>query len=101
MEMHTRQSLYEVHGIRAPAQDRISSRWKGWGFAIFSKLKLALKAELQARRAAAELAQMDDRMLRDMGISRSEIECVVHRSEQQDHPQRANCRATSTARAAG
>lgn len=75
--MHTQQSLYEVHGISAPERNRSFSPWKIWGFAIFSKLKLALKAELQARRAAAELTQMDDHMLRDMGISRSEIESVV------------------------
>jgi len=79
MEMHTQQSLYEVHGISAPPRNRSSSRWKVWGFAILSELKLALKAELQARRAAAELTQMDDRMLRDMGISRSEIESAVRR----------------------
>ena len=101
MEMHTRQSLYEVHGITAPARVRLSSRWKGWIFAIFSKLRLALKAELQARRAAAELTRMDDRMLRDIGIGRSEIEYVVRRPEQQDHPQRANYRGTFTARIAG
>jgi len=77
--MHTQQTLYEVHGISAPPRNRASSRWKVWSFAIFNQLKLALKAELQARRSAAELTQMDDRMLRDMGISRSEIDSVVRR----------------------
>ena len=35
-------------------------------------------AELHARRDVAELASMEDRMLRDMGISRNEIVALVH-----------------------
>ena len=77
MEMHSPQSLYAVHGISIRARTRSRSRWTSLLFAILSQLAASLTAELRARRAAAELAAMDDRMLRDIGVSRSEIERVV------------------------
>jgi len=39
-----------------------------------------VKEELRKRRAIAELAGMDDRTLRDIGIGRSEIESAVRAS---------------------
>ena len=80
MEMHSQRSLYEVHGISIRTRTRSFSRWMAGAFAVVLKLKSALEAELRARRAATELASMDDHMLRDIGISRGEIEFMVRRS---------------------
>ena len=80
MEMHSPQSLYAVHGISTRRRTRSRSRWIRSLFAMLSRLTTSFKAELRARRAAAELAEQDDRMLRDMGIDRSEIESAVRRS---------------------
>lgn len=77
MEMHTPQSLYEIHGISVRARPR--SRWIARVLATVLKLGPALQATLRARRAAAALASMDDHMLQDIGISRGEIESVVRR----------------------
>ena len=65
---------------------RLRSRWTGLLFAILSQVAAALTAELRARRAAAELAAMDDRMLRDIGVSRSEIERVVRCTPRPNSP---------------
>ncbi|GLR89126.1 DUF1127 domain-containing protein [Bradyrhizobium iriomotense] len=79
MEMHSRQSLYEIHGIIAPQRRRtrwgkIARRAVTWLLAVFKSAKLAIAAELAARRGIEELAGMNDHMLRDLGITRSEIE---------------------------
>jgi uncharacterized protein YjiS (DUF1127 family) len=44
---------------------------------LLSRMRLALKRELQFRRAAAHLEDMDDHMLGDLGIKRSDIAHVV------------------------
>ena len=82
MEMHSRQSLYDIHGIGAPPRRR--SRWRSIAclgvariLAVLKGIKKAIVAELAARDAITELASMDDRMLRDLGITRSEIKSVV------------------------
>jgi|SRR5215475_922507 len=80
MEMHSPQSLYAVHGISIRKRSRSRSRWMRSLFSILLRLTTSFKGELRARRAAAELAEQDDRMLRDMGIGRSEIESAVRRS---------------------
>jgi uncharacterized protein YjiS (DUF1127 family) len=79
MEMHSRQSLYDVHGISARDKARLQLLWTTGIFALLTRVKSALRAEIQARRAASELAALDDRMLRDIGISRSDIEQAVRR----------------------
>jgi uncharacterized protein YjiS (DUF1127 family) len=84
MEMHSRQSLSEVHDISVLSR-RQSRRRPIAGTAIarvlafLKRMKTAIEAELAARQAIAELASMSDYMLRDPGINRSEIEDVVRR----------------------
>jgi len=84
MEMHSRQSLKEIHDISAPP--RRQPRWDSLMRRIIARAGTALKrikqvidAELAARRAVAELISMDDRMLRDLGITRGEIENSIRR----------------------
>src|SRR5215831_6943422 len=84
MEMHSRQSLNEIHGISAPPR-----RQPRWGslmrlsiarvLAVLKEITKAIDAELAARHAIVELASMDDRMLRDLGITRGEIGNLIRR----------------------
>jgi hypothetical protein len=46
---------------------------------VLKGIKEAIDAELAARRAIAELASMDDRMLRDLGTTRGEIQNLTRR----------------------
>jgi uncharacterized protein YjiS (DUF1127 family) len=85
MEMHSRRSLYEIHGIdapprRQPRRGRIARRVIARLLAVLRKIKAAIEAELAARHAITELASMNDHMLRDLGITRSEIESTVRRA---------------------
>jgi uncharacterized protein YjiS (DUF1127 family) len=85
MEMHSRRSLYEIHGISAPSRRQL--RWPPIArlaiapiLIALSRITRAIEARLAARQAITELASLDDRMLRDLGITRSEIESAVRRS---------------------
>lgn len=82
MEMHSQASLYQIHGIVVRRRGRsrpIVRRLVARILAFMTIVKRAIEAELVARQAMAELAEMDDRMLRDLGLSRSEIENRVRR----------------------
>ena len=86
MEMHSQRSLYEIHGISFPprrqaGRGRIARRAIIRLVVAFKKLKSAIEAELAARHAIAELADMNDHMLRDLGITRGEIENAVRRPQ--------------------
>ena len=85
MEMHSPQSIYEIHGITIQRRRRRSRLIARLAFtrilAFLKRIKIAIEAELAARHAIAELASMNDRMLRDLGITRSEIENVVRRPQ--------------------
>ena len=77
MEMHTPQSLYRIHGISVPHRPRRRSSLIGRLFGMLTALATAIEAELRARRAAAELASLDDYMLRDIGVVRGDIDRIV------------------------
>lgn len=83
MEMHSRASLYEIHGLsvaRRRSRSRPTARRLVVRILAFVAIvKRAIKAELAARRAMAELAELDDRMLRDIGLLRCQIESRVRR----------------------
>jgi uncharacterized protein YjiS (DUF1127 family) len=85
MEMHLRRSLYDIHGISAPprrqsAPGRIARGAIARFLAVLKAIKAAIEAELATRQAFAELASMNDHMLRDLGITPDEIEGTVRRS---------------------
>ena len=76
MEMHSRQSFYDIHGISIERRrPRLVARLLTARIAAFmTKVKRTIQAELAIRRAMTELAEMDDHMLRDLGLHRSDIE---------------------------
>jgi len=85
MERHSQWLLYEIHGVGAPLRRR--SRRGGIArhaitrlLAVLKRMEAAIQAELAVRRASEELAGMNDHMLRDLGITRGEIEGAVRRS---------------------
>ena len=84
MEMHSQRSLYEIHGIsapprREPRRGRIVRRAITRLLLFLKNMKTTIEAELAARAAMGELASMNDHMLRDLGITRGEIESTVRR----------------------
>ena len=84
-QMHSQPSLYDIHGISAPprrqsAPGRIARGAIARFLAVLKAIKAAIEAELATRQAFAELASMNDHMLRDLGITRSEIESTVRGS---------------------
>ena len=80
--MHWRRSLHEIHGIRAPSGGQL--RRPPIARLAIAQILIALRrmiseleAKLAARHAITELASSDERMLRDLGITRSKIASAV------------------------
>ena len=48
---------------------------------LLARLKRAIETELAVRHAIADLSEMNDYMLRDLGVTRCEIERVVRRPD--------------------
>src|SRR5262249_53789012 len=64
-------------------------RWLMRLLAALARARSAVLAEFRARRDVAELAGMEDRMLRDIGVSRSEINALCRgrvTRKQPEHP---------------
>jgi len=88
MEMHTAQSLREIHGIaveRPRAQRRIFRRLTD---ALLNWI-VAIRAE---QRTIDQLEKLDDRMLEDIGLRRSEIRAVARESRKRREKEWANAR---------
>jgi uncharacterized protein YjiS (DUF1127 family) len=81
--MHSQQSLYEIHFINVKRRRRrsrlIARRLTARIFAFLTTVTRAIEAELAARQAMTELAEMNDYMLRDLGIARNDIQNAVRR----------------------
>jgi uncharacterized protein YjiS (DUF1127 family) len=77
MQIHTHRSPYDVRGLTTWEKRLLRLVWIKSALAILADLKLTVQAAQSRRRAAAQLASVDDRMLQDIGISRSEIESAV------------------------
>ena len=78
MEMHSRKSLYDIHGISTQPRWRVLARLGiARILAVLKGITKAIEAELAVRRAITELTSMDDRMLRDLGITRGEIQNTI------------------------
>jgi uncharacterized protein YjiS (DUF1127 family) len=82
MKMHSQRSFYEIHGISAPLRCQSQRGWIARRafirfLAVLKRVKAAIHAELAARRGIDELAGMNDHMLRDLGITRGEIESAL------------------------
>ena len=81
MEMHSPQSLYETHRIsvmRAHLRRPLTERFGlAQVVAFLKRTGTAIQTELAVRRAITQLAGMSDYQLRDIGISRYEIESAV------------------------
>jgi hypothetical protein len=78
MQMHLTEYPYSTRVSKARASPR--SGWLMRLFTALSGLLSAVQAESRVRSAYAELARLDHRMLREIGVSRSEIRSLLWRS---------------------
>jgi uncharacterized protein YjiS (DUF1127 family) len=75
MKMQSPRSRYVMQSRVAYA--RLPLRWVSYLVAALQRLRSVIEEERRARRAIIELERLDDRMLRDIGIDRSEIDRAV------------------------
>jgi uncharacterized protein YjiS (DUF1127 family) len=73
MQIHTHRSPYDVRGLTTWEKRLLRLVWIKSAFAVLASLKLAVQAAQNRRRAVAQLASMDDRMLQDMGLAQSRL----------------------------
>jgi|SRR5690242_20321077 uncharacterized protein YjiS (DUF1127 family) len=77
MAMLSTQFFHRTEGSKV--RNDLQPRWNLRPMALIARVVSAVQSELRARRDLAELASLDDRTLRDIGVSRSEIYGLVRR----------------------
>lgn len=97
MELHSPQSLYRVHGLSIEPT-RPGAISIGSLLARLGDLARAISHEVRCKRAVAELAAMDNHLLRDIGVHRSEIRHFVRHGRPEPRHQLLQRRRPVTAR---
>jgi uncharacterized protein YjiS (DUF1127 family) len=77
MKMHPAKSSYAVHGLSADAGRSHLTGWVGRNLTRLVRAIGTMRRELAYRRAMAELARLDRRLLADIGIGEAEIYSAV------------------------
>jgi uncharacterized protein YjiS (DUF1127 family) len=73
MDMHSAKSLQAVHGLSTDAGRPSRKSWLVPGLARVMRAIGAMRREIAYRRAIAELARLDPRLLADIGVGEAEI----------------------------
>ena len=76
MNIHTPQSFYAVYGAGA-YRPYAPAEWSETGLGAIARLWRAWRMRRIARRATLELLGLDDRLLKDIGVQRSQIGYAV------------------------
>jgi len=73
------------HTVRSAARKQVlADSWR-WLASAYARVTRAMAKRRRQRRAIAELERLDDRLLKDIGISRSEIPYVVGHGREASH----------------
>ena len=92
MEMHTSETLYARYGIIVQPRPRTRWLWVESLLAISCWIRQAIRRERELSRAVAELENLSDHLLKDIGISRCDIQHVVRgTSPLQRRPDDGSC----------
>ncbi|HVJ44044.1 MAG TPA: DUF1127 domain-containing protein [Dongiaceae bacterium] len=70
--------------VAAPAPADSDAGWGGWVMSLASSLQSKFQDARQMRRDLAALQSLDDRMLKDIGVSRYDVERVVRHGRSKD-----------------
>jgi uncharacterized protein YjiS (DUF1127 family) len=77
MEMHTSETLHARYAIAVQPRPRTPWLWVESLLAICCWIRQAIRREWELRHAVAELENLSDHLLKDIGISRCDIRHVV------------------------
>lgn len=76
MEMHTTSSLHAVHGLTLPRPRQSAAAWPRRMVASLARLAASLRCALRVRGDLVELARLNDHMLHDIGLDRSDVALI-------------------------